>query len=223
MRPSARRRLWFLLGFGVYFALLWVFWWTPVAYPLKVFVVFLHEISHGVAAVASGGSIERITLDPRLGGLCACPGGNAFLTLSAGYLGSLTWGGLLLESGRWAGRRPDRIVRGTGVGVALLTVLFVRGWFGLVFGLSFGVGLFWLASRISISLNRTVLTALGLTSCLYAVLDIKGDILDRPDLPSDAYMLAELTGIPTLVWGVLWITIAVGVSAWLFLRAFRSA
>jgi hypothetical protein len=71
--------------------------------------------------------------------------------------------------------------------------------------------------------NRILLTVLGLTSCLYAILDIKGDILDRPHLPSDAYMLAQLTGIPTVAWGILWITVALVVSAWLFLRAFRSA
>lgn len=64
---------------------------------------------------------------------------------------------------------------------------------------------------------------MGLTSCLYAVLDIKGDILDRPELPSDAWMLAQLTNIPTMAWGVAWIAIALNVSAWLFLRAYRTA
>jgi simple sugar transport system permease protein len=78
-----RRRLLFLGGFSLYFVALWLLWETPVVYPLKVFVVFLHEISHGIAAVATGGSIQRITLSPRLGGACYCPGGNAFLTLSA--------------------------------------------------------------------------------------------------------------------------------------------
>jgi hypothetical protein len=64
---------------------------------------------------------------------------------------------------------------------------------------------------------------LGLTSCLYAVLDIKSDVLDRPELASDARMLAELTGIPTTAWGVLWVAVALMVSATLLLRAYRSA
>ena len=92
-----------------------------------------------------------------------------------------------------------------------------------MFGLLFGLGLAYVAVRLSTGVNRAVLTVLGLTSCLYAVLDIKADILDRPELPSDAYMLAEVTGIPTLVWGVLWITVAFFVSGWLFLRAYRAA
>ncbi|HSA23861.1 MAG TPA: M50 family metallopeptidase, partial [Myxococcota bacterium] len=49
----------------------------------------------------------------------------------------------------------------------------------------------------------------GLTSCLYAVLDIKSDVLDRPEALSDAAMLSELTGLPTRFWGGIWIAIAV--------------
>lgn len=223
MKASSKRKLRFLAGFGLYFVVLWLLWNTPVVYPLKVFVVFLHEISHGIAAVATGGSIQRIELSPRLGGLCHCPGGNPFVTLSAGYLGSLAWGALILEAGHRAGSRAQRVVQALGVLVLVLSVLFVRGVFGVVFGLLFGLALILAAGRLSAAANRALLYVLGLTSALYAILDIKSDVLDRPHLPSDAYMLSELTGIPTVLWGLLWIGIALGVSTLLFLRAFRSA
>jgi hypothetical protein len=221
--PRNRRRARFLAGFALYFGLLWFFWDSPIVYPLKIFVVFLHEISHGVAAVATGGSIQRITLNPRLGGACYCSGGNAFLTLSAGYLGSLLWGAAILEAGERSGRHAGRIVQGLGAGVLVLTLLFVRGAFGVLFGLLFGGGLLLAAGRLPTEWNRTLLTVLGLTSALYAILDIKSDVLDRPHLPSDAHMLAQLTGIPTVAWGVLWIGMALGVSTLLFLRAYRKA
>jgi hypothetical protein len=223
MKPLTRRRLAFLGGFTLYFALLWIFWESPFVYPLKVFVVFLHEISHGIAAVATGGSIQRITLSPYLGGACYCPGGNAFITLSSGYLGSLGFGALILEGGRKAGRHADRVVEAMGAAVVILTLLFVRGAFGFAFGLLLGGVLILAARRLTADRNRILLTVLGLTSCLYAILDIKSDVLDRPHLPSDAHMLAELTGIPTVAWGMLWIGIALGVSGWLFMRAFRAA
>lgn len=223
MRSRTRRQLLFVAAFALYFAGLWVLWNTPVVYPLQVFVVFLHEISHGIAAVSTGGSIERITLSPRLGGACYCPGGNAFLTLSAGYLGSLLWGGTILEAVRRTGARANRITLGIAVGVSILTLLFVRGAFGLLFGVLFAGFLFVAARRLTPAANRMLLTVLGLTSCLYAVLDIKADVLDRPHLPSDAYMLAELTGIPTVAWGLAWIALALAVSAWLLMRAYRAA
>ena len=55
------------------------------------------------------------------------------------------------------------------------------------------------------------------------MLDIKSDILDRPELRSDARMLAELTGVPTLVWGGLWIAIALLFCVVLFRWVWRRA
>jgi hypothetical protein len=223
MKPVTKRRLVFLLGFGVYFSVIWLLWYSPVIYPLQIFVVLLHEISHGIVAIATGGSIDRIVLDARQGGACYCPGGNAFLTLSAGYLGSLGWGALILTAGQKAGKWTRAVSGGIGVFVLALTLLYVRGAFGFVFGILFAAGLLLSARFLSVGTNRVLLIALGLTSCLYAILDIKSDVIDRPHLPSDAHMLAQLTGIPTVFWGILWIGIALAVSGWLFLRAYRSA
>ena len=116
MKAHTKRKITFLVGFAAYFSAIWYLWDTPAVYPLKVFVVLLHEISHAMMAVATGGTIERIVLDPNQGGACYCPGGNAFLTLSAGYLGSLAWGALLISAGqmkrmvrRGGSSRPSRI------------------------------------------------------------------------------------------------------------------
>ena len=110
-----------------------------------------------------------------------------------------------------------------GLLVIGLTLAYVRNLFGFWFGLAFGSVLFLGALRLSAAVNQGILLTLGLTSCLYAILDIKSDVLDRPELRSDAAMLGELTGIPTVVWGVLWITVAVLASAWLFQWSYRRA
>ena len=223
-QPStARRKLTFVAGFALYFATLWFLWDTPVIYPLKIFVVMLHEISHGIASLATGGTIDRIVLDPYQGGACYCGGGNAFLTLSAGYLGSLLWGALLLAlagANRISNRMLLTVVGGL---VVLLTALYVRNGFGLLFGLGFGATLVLAGRRLGAAASRVVLTALGLTSCLYAILDIKSDVLDRPHLESDAAMLAEITPLSTTAWGVVWIGVAVIVSGVVFGRAYRAA
>ena len=113
MEASTKRRLKFLGGFALYFGALWLLWDTVLIYPLKVFVVLLHEISHGAMAILTGGQIDRIVLDPYQGGACYCPGGSAFLTLSAGYLGSLAWGGLLLTLGQSKRVRPEWVTTGS--------------------------------------------------------------------------------------------------------------
>ena len=92
------RRLLLPLGLAAGALLLWG---TFVVYPFRLFVVFLHEISHGLAAVATGGRIVSIGLSVDEGGVCLTRGGWPFLILNAGYLGSLLWGaGFLLLGGR---------------------------------------------------------------------------------------------------------------------------
>jgi hypothetical protein len=215
MSEKNKRRFVFLGGFLLYFGLLWFLWDTAIIYPVKLFVVLLHEVSHAGAAVATGGTVERILLNANQGGATYTLGGNAFLTLSAGYLGSLLWGALfiMLAFNRWL--RPRWILGGVGASVLLLTLFLVRGFFGMGFGILFAAALLAGAKFLSQGVNRALLLGLGLTSTLYAILDIKSDVLDRPQLPSDAAMLAEMTGIPTAAWGFLWIGIALLVSAWL--------
>lgn len=194
-------------------------WNSWLVYPLKVLVVFFHELSHGLAAILTGGSIVEIQLQKEQGGVCITQGGSRFVILTAGYLGSLIFGGsVLLLSAR---SRDDKTISGVLAAILLLvTLLLVRPWFGfgMIFGLVAGAGLLLVAIYLGKNANDWLLRVIGIVSCLYAVLDIKSDILDRPKATSDARMLAEHTGIPTLFWGLLWIAIAL-VLTFFFLRA----
>ena len=221
-RKASRQRA-FTAGFAVYCALLWALWETPAVYPLKIFVVLLHELSHAITVWVTGGSVERIALDPRQGGVTFARGGSGFLALSAGYLGSLLWGAGLVVVAHLKRVHAAWVNAGVGALVLELTVLYLRNPFAVVFGMLFGAALLATAWRIPELWNRRLVLVLGLTSCLYAVLDIKSYVLDRPGLPSDAAMLAELTGLPTLFWGVLWITLALAACDLLFRSAWRRA
>jgi hypothetical protein len=217
-------KLRFLLSFGFFFVALWFLWDTALVYPLKIFVVLLHEVSHAIAVVATGGTLDRITLDPLQGGATYFQGGNAFLALSAGYLGSLIWGGVLFTAGRNNRVRTDWVNGAIGVMVILLTIFYVRSGFGIAFGIFFGGAMVAASRNVGATWNRRLLLTIGLTSALYAVLDIKSDVLDRPELESDAYMLAELTGIGSATtWGILWMAIAVAFTGWLLMRAWDDA
>ena len=223
MKSVTKRKLAFLAGFALYFGVIWFFWESAFVYPLKVFVVLLHEVSHAVAIWATGGSVESITLDPRQGGVTYGRGGSRIVSLSAGYLGSLLWGVGLVMVAHTRKASPAWVVLTVGGVVTCLTIVLMRSLFGIAFGLLFGVALMVAGRYLSDLWSRRLLLVLGLTSCLYAVLDIKSDVLDRPEIRSDAVMLAEVTGIPGVVWGVLWIVVALGVSSWLFRWAWKRA
>jgi hypothetical protein len=223
MQTKTRRRLLFLAGFAVYFCALWLLWPTLWIYPLKIFVVFLHELSHAFAGIATGGTVQRITLDPRQGGATYVNGGNAFIMLSAGYLGSLLWGLALLLVARTRPSLARRVVFALGLLLLGATALFVRNGFGFLFGLLFGFALLTSARKLPNGGIIVLLTALGLTSALYALFDIRDDILARPGLKSDAHMLMEMTGIHTLVWGFLWAGIALAACFLVGRKIYRKA
>ena len=205
--------------FKRYIALLLIFigigflWNTPFVYPLKIFVVFMHEVSHGLAAIATGGRIVEIQINPQQGGHALTQGGSRFLTLTAGYLGSLLWGGLILLLA--ARTRFDKAISILiGIGMVAISIGFGESTFTYLFGIGFGVALVAIGLYLPETVNDWILRIIGVTSCLYAILDIKSDVLDRSNLRSDARMLSEVTGIPTEVWGILWILIAIALTIW---------
>jgi hypothetical protein len=200
--------------------LAFLFWQSPLLLPLKIFVVLLHEISHGLAAVLTGGSIVSIQLGADQGGSCVTRGGSRFLTLSAGYLGSLLFGAsFILLAAR--SRRDRAVVAVLGIALVAITLVYVRTLFGFAYGLLAGAALVLAARKLSEAVSDAILKILGAVSCLYAVWDIASDVLLRDAPGSDASALARLTGIPAVLWGVLWIAAALAVTAFAFLKAAR--
>ena len=205
--------------FKRYIALLLIFiaigflWNTLFVYPLKIFVVFMHEVSHGLAAIATGGRILEIQINPQQGGHALTQGGSRFWTLTAGYLGSLLWGGIILLLA--ARTRFDKVISILiGFGMVAISIGFGESTFTYLFGIGFGVALIAIGFYLPEVVNDWILRIIGVTSCLYAILDIKSDVLDRSSLRSDARMLSEVTGIATEIWGALWILIAIALTIW---------
>jgi len=203
------RRLVLPLGLAAVVLLVWD---SFVVYPFRLFVVFLHEISHGLAAVATGGRIVSIGLSVDEGGVCLTRGGWPFLILNAGYVGSLMWGALFLLLG---GRRTRArsVVGVIGALTLAVTLVYIRTWFGLLYGLAAAVLLLGVATRLRPAVSEFLLAALGATSCLYAIWDVASDVLLRHSGQSDAAALARLTGVPAVLWGVAWIALSIVVLA----------
>ncbi len=198
----------FLIFVGV--ALLWK---GPFMYPLKIFVVFMHEVSHGLAAIATGGRIAEIHVNTQQGGHAITQGGSRFWILSAGYLGSLVWGGLILILA--ARTHRDRAISVLiGILMVVISISFGNDGFTYLFGIGFGAALIAIGLFLPETVNDWILRTIGMTSCLYAILDIKSDVLDRAHLRSDARMLSEVTILPTEVWGLIWVAIALGFTIW---------
>lgn len=200
------------IAVAVVVAVMMLFWASPLLWPLKIFVVFLHELSHVVAIILTGGHPSGISLSPNQGGLAYGFGGNGFVVANAGYLGSLCWGLVLLAVANRR-RAVSWFLRAMGVGLGVATLIWMRPFisFGFLYGLAAAISLFVVGWRFSASFGSAFLRILGIFSCLYALVDIQLDVLHPGSWggTSDASILAEMTGVPALVWGAGWTLLSV--------------
>ena len=74
----------------------------PVAsvllYPFNYLNTHVHEMCHAVVGILTGGQVQDIKVFGDTSGVTHALGGNAFLVLNAGYLGSTLVGGAVSRS-----------------------------------------------------------------------------------------------------------------------------
>ncbi len=184
------------------------FWDSAVVLPVKYLTVFFHELSHGLAAVLTGGQIVRIELSRNLGGVCWTAGGIRFIVITAGYLGSLLWGCSILIAAVKT-RYDQQITAGLGVLLLVVTAIWVRNLEGVIISVLSGAGLLALAAYSNEKVCDQFLKFLGLTSCFYVLIDIKEDLIDRSVHGSDAHKIGQMLHIPDWLVGVVWLIIAI--------------
>jgi hypothetical protein len=194
-------------------------WNSVFLYPLKLLVVFFHESSHALMTIITGGRVHEMVVSALQGGHVKSSGGIRFLTLSAGYLGSLCWGALIYLLAACT-RRDREVMFSLGLVVTGLTLFYMSPFkggvgasWGYLFCLLTGVFLVFSARKLSDRFNDMLLRIIGLTSMIYAPLDIYSDVLLRSYLRSDARMLAEEIGGTTVFWGISWVLISLVVVA----------
>lgn len=183
-------------------------WDYAILYPLKLLVVFFHESSHALAALLTGGTVKELIINKDQGGHVISLGGNQFIILSAGYIGSLLWG-VVIYLASVKTNYDKTIMAVLAVSIIIITVVFSRSLFSWLFGLLTGGTMLLMAKYLAEKYNDFALRVIGLTSMMYAPLDIYSDTISRSYLPSDAYLLAEYTGGATILWGGIWIIISV--------------
>ena len=190
-----------------------------ILYPIKMFTVFLHEISHGLMAVLNGGHITKIHFEPAIGGFCEYKITPTFikniLIASAGYLGSIFWGCVILYTS--IRKHWDKAINiFIGIIMILVTILFARDLFSIIFTSLFGGFMFLSGTKFSDKVNEIILRYIGVVSCLYAFFDIPEDLIfrtvgnDPVQGSSDSFVIAQSMGMPFLSVpiGILWLILS---------------
>ena len=203
-------------------------WFIPFAeiltYPFRIFVTFIHEGGHAIAAFLTGNSVQSLNVALNGSGEVYSANGGLLSQLfvsSAGYLGTMLFGALLLVLIRRT--VASRLaLAGSGALILLLTVAFglvsplmhatLPGLFTLVAGAALTLGLLAAARYAPPRAANFLLSFLAVQCVLNAVFDLKTVLfMSSPFAASaqtDAANMANATGIPAFFWTLIWIGVA---------------
>ncbi len=189
--------------------------------PFNQFEVLLHEASHAIACVFTGGSVSGLTIvedGNGHGGLTFTHGGIPFIYSQAGYIGETLWGCFLIAVARFPNlSRTALVLFGIGVGLVSLVfmsgALFAPGMFlqaagSIVWGVAISALLVWIGMKFSDKWAHAILLFIAVQSCLSSLQGVWVLFLQSlgffPGTWSDATNMQRLTGIPAAFWGIGW-------------------
>ena len=219
-----------------------VLWFIPFAefltYPFRIFVTFIHEGGHALAALLTGNSVASLSVAVNASGETYTTNGGLISQIfisSAGYLGAMAFGALLLILIRKA-VAARMVLVGSAIYVFALTMIFglikplfwLSGLSGIPFtllaGIIISVGLFLIARFASAKVAAFFVSFLAVQCVLNALFDLKtvfflSSPLNGMTVHTDAQNMAQFTGIPAIFWTVAWIAIALGI-LWFAMRLY---
>jgi hypothetical protein len=222
---SHRRRDLLILAAAI--VIVFILWNVPgldfLLYPFRLFVTFVHEAGHGLAALLTGGRFVGFEIYGSGAGQAITAGGSRAIILPAGYLGAALFGAALFYlTNRF--RHTRAISVGLGVLLVALSVLFgLRSVTALLVGIAFGAVLIALGYKASRALNALVLNVLAILTGLNAVLDVvflvgnSGAGLGNVRNDAAAFSAEVFPLVPAAVWALVWAMLAVtllGFAAW---------
>jgi hypothetical protein len=177
-----------------------------ISIPFKWLESYFHEISHGLTALLTGGSIVQIQLFPNGAGLCTTRGGSAFFISLMGYGGAILWGSLifyLASSHRKTAQAFSILLIGL---LAISILLWVRDLLTLFIVV---VLLMLVIAQLKYSSQKNLQTLLQLTGLLVLINSLMSPLyLLDGQAKGDGAALAKITFIPEIIWVVIWFSAA---------------
>lgn len=200
-----------------------VLWNTILIKPLKVFTVFLHELGHALMAAIFGYGITGINVFFNESGYTLTRSKGWFSSVmiaNGGYLGSVLFALLILYIKRTSLKKYEL------GSIAILFLAISVKFSGVItytflFSMLFAITVIILYMFQNEKLTDWVIDILGISSVAYAIYDTFVDtILLQLNLKlhligawrgpvTDAMRLQQLTYIPAVIWGILWMAAAI--------------
>jgi hypothetical protein len=206
-RPQVRT---LLIAAAISIALWYIPFLSLLSYPFNLFVTFIHEGGHALAALLTGNSVASLSVASDGSGLTYTTTGSLLsqtIVSSAGYLGAMAYGALLLLLIRRAVAARYVLIGSAAFILALTLVYGLGSLFTIVAGIGIAAGLVAIAVYASPRVATFFVSFLAVQSILNAFLDLKNLFFSSfvPGTHSDAGNMANATGVPAIFWSMVWI------------------
>ena len=191
-------------------------------YPFSLFVTLIHESSHALAGVITGGSVQKLGLNSDLSGVTDIRGGAMALIAPAGYLGATLAGvALLLTPLRYA-RRALGVLAAVPLAALVFfhpASLFTAVWCA-IFAAALGAAAWKLRPRMAAFLQVFLGVAAGLNAFrdLINLIFISGS---SSHIQTDADNMSRALFLPPLFWAYLWAVLSVALLLMACIALFR--
>lgn len=195
-----------------------------ILYPLRLFVTFVHEAGHALAALISGGEVQGFTVSANGSGYAVTAGGNRALIIPAGYLGAALFGSLLFLLCNRTPRWLSGLAIVIGAFMIGITAIYARpdesgSPLSMFIGIGFGLAILLLGAKAPLFVNQFALSTLAVLTALEAVLDlwylVGNSSIGRGEARNDAVAFSqEITPLlPASVIALIWAAVAIGMLA----------
>lgn len=177
-----------------------------VSIPFNWLESYFHEISHGMAALFTGGSIVRIQLFANGAGLCTTQGGFNFMITFLGYAGASFWGWGVYRLAS-AHKRATQVFSGAIVLLLLCSIIFWARDLLTIVILATLIAMFALTIKLSqLHYLQLAMQFIGLSILLNSLFS-PFYLLDGRHI-GDGATLASMTFVPEIIWVIIWCFIA---------------
>ncbi len=187
--------------------------------PLNQFSVFVHEFSHALVTVLTGGHVAGMTIVPDgagHGGLTMSQGGLRFFSVQAGYLGTTVFGCVLVALSKY-----PKLAKSTLIALGVITLLstlffigpgifsasFFQSLLSFVVGLVLAVAIFYAGTKLKYAQAHWLLLFLAINMAMDSINSIwtvVGAAMNPFSAYSDATIMQKEFFLPAIVWSLIW-------------------
>ena len=209
-----KRLTWLIISSIVYFTAIHTEIGFLLLLPIELLVTFLHEFSHALTCILTGGSVISLETNLDCSGATITSGGNYTLICIGGYIGSCIFSNLLMRCSL-----DERLSKMAAMGIALSSIFTAIIWYSndLTSTILVVLSIIFLIIAKLHRIQSFLLQFISIASLISIIQDF--NVGPTSDLQA---FTAEIPIFTQTVWMYIWLLIVLVITIWNMRRILRN-